>query len=212
MRLLLLRARLAALGVLFVSGLALQAPAASCDVLLNEILAAPAQDWNGDGSVSSRDDEWIEIYNTGTSDVDLGTLLLSDADSTVRIRLAGVLAPGAHLVVYGGNASDWQRDNGRSVTGLSLNNAGDTVRLWQIQGPDTLQVDAYQYKSHESTSERASGRQPDGGEWTLFDGLNPYGGSAEPSGSGCDPSPGSANDCSTQSEASTWGRVKGAYR
>jgi len=212
MRLLLLRARLAGLGILFVSGMALQAPAASCDILLNEILAAPAQDWNGDGEVSSRDDEWVELYNSGAASADLSDLLLSDADSTIRIRLTGTLGAGEWLVVYGGHASGWQSDNGRSVTGLSLNNAGDVVRLWQVQGPDTVQIDAYQYKSHESTSDRASGRQPDGGDWTLFDGLNPYGGSQEPAGTGCDPSPGAGNDCVTQAQTSTWGRVKGAYR
>ncbi len=208
-----LRARVVGLLAFLAGANALHAPAASCDVLLNEILAAPAQDWNGDGTQSSRDDEWIEIVNTGAAIVPLDDLLVSDADSTIRIRLSGSLAPQARLVIYGGDASEWQRDNGRTVTGLSLNNAGDTVRLWQIVGPDTVAVDAYAYKSHESASERASGRLPDGGAWSLFDGLNPYSGSAEPAGNGCDPTPGAANQCdSTPTQSATWGRVKSAYR
>jgi hypothetical protein len=138
---------------------------------------------------------------------------LSDADSTPRIRLSGTLGPQSHRVLYGADASQWQRDNGRTVTGLSLNNAGDTVRLWRIVGPDTVEVDAYTYKSHESGSERASGRLPDGGSWSLFDALNPYTGSAEPAGNGCAPSPGTTNQCgSTPVEPTTWGRVKSTYR
>lgn len=210
-------ARLAGSSALLVGLLAgallVQPPAASCEIVLNEILAAPAQDWDGNGAISSRDDEWIELFNAGTVPLDLGDLLLSDADSTVRIRLTGTLGAHGHLVVYGLHATQWQTANGRGVTGLSLNNAGDTARLWRIVGADTVQIDVYTYKSHESASERASGRLPDGGAWSLFDLLNPYTGSAEPTGNGCVPTPGTANQCgSTPVESATWGRVKAVYR
>ena len=78
---------------------------------------------------------------------------------------------------------------------------------------DTIMVDAYVYKSHETVVDRASGREPDGGTWALFDGLNPYTGGLEPAGNGCQPTPGAANECEpTQVSEGTWGRVKNVYR
>ena len=204
-----------ALSVVALAALALflDAPAAPCEILLNEILAAPSVDWDGDGTYSSRNDEWVEIVNVGTASVDLSQFLLSDADTTIRFQFQGVLAPDEHFLVFGGEAVAWQQDQGRPVTGLSLNNAGDTVRLWQILGSDTVMVDAYQYKSHEATAERSSGRQPDGGAWVLFDALNPYSGSQEPQGTGCQPTPGEKNECTaTPVSEVSWGRVKRAYR
>jgi hypothetical protein len=206
-------APLAAAFAVSLCGLGLDVPAAPCEVLLNEVLAGPARDWNGDAVVSSRDDEWIEIVNLGATTVDLAGFWISDSDSTVRIVLGGLLDPGARRVVYGLDAVDWQRSAGRSLTGLSLNNSGDVARLWRTVGPDTTQVDAYAFRSHEGASDRASGRRPDGGPWALFDGLNPYTGSLDPAGTGCLPSPGSGNTCGqTRVNAATWGRVKSVYR
>jgi hypothetical protein len=201
-------ATLAALALLF-----LNAPAATCDILLNEVLAAPARDWNGDGVVSARDDEWIEIWNQGSSSVDLTGYFFTDADSTERYAFAGFISAGEHRVVYGIQAVDWQRANGRSVAGLSLNNSGDTARLWRIVGPDTVLVDAYAYKSHEGGNDRSTGREPDGGAWSLFDGLDPYTGSLLPGSTGCFPTPGAENSCPvTRTEAVTWGKLKSIYR
>lgn len=204
---------LAALACASVGLLALGARAAPCDVLLNEILPAPARDWNADGVVSARDDEWVELRNQGTSSVDLSGYFVSDADSTERLAFTGVLAPGEVRLFFGGQAVEWQRANGRSIAGLSLNNAGDTVRLWRIVGPDTVLVDAYAYKSHEGGNDRSSGRGPDGTSWLLFDGLNPYTGSLEPAGTTCTPTPGAANTCpATGDEPTSWGRLKSLYR
>jgi hypothetical protein len=203
-----------ALVTVFTMGLfVLNAPAAPCDILLNEILSAPARDWNGDGVVNARDDEWVEIWNGGLSSVDLTGYFITDADSTPRYAFTGSIGPNEHRVVYGNQAVDWQRANGRSVAGLSLNNSGDTVRLWRVIGPDTLLVDAYAYKSHEGGNDRASGREPDGGVWSLFDGLNLYTGSLDPGSTGCQPSPGATNVCpATRAEPVTWGRLKSMYR
>lgn len=193
--------------------LALGATAAPCDILLNEILAGPARDWNADGVVSARDDEWIEIWNQGATPVDLSSFFVTDADTTERFAFTGSLAPGELRLVFGAQAVEWQRANGRSVAGLSLNNAGDTVRLWRVVGPDTVLVDAYAYKSHEGANDRSSGRRPDNAAWILFDGLNPYTGSLDPAGTTCPPTPGTANICpATRAEPVSWGRMKGMYR
>ena len=74
-------------------------------------------------------------------------------------------------------------------------------------------VDSYAYKSHETSTDRASGREPDGGTWVIFDGLNPYSGSQEPGGNGCEPTVGQTNECTaTQTSEHSWGVVKSVYR
>jgi len=87
------------------------------------------------------------------------------------------------------------------------------VLLWHITGGDTVLVDAYTYGSHEAAADRAVGRMFDDGAWALFDGLNPYTGSATPSGTGCTPTPAAYNACGvTATRPSTWGRLKTLYR
>ncbi len=202
--------------VLLAAGLAMggAAHAAVTDALrLSEFLAGPARDWSGDGVFDSRDDEWVEVANAGASLVDLSAYRLADADSTIRYAFSGVLAPGQVLLVTGSQAVDWQRAQGRPVTGLSLNNAGDTVRLLRVAGPDTVQVDSKTYNSIEGGADRSVGRLAPAQEgWTLFDALNRYTGSGEPKGSGCPPSPGAANQCTTDVRRTTWGVIKNLYR
>ena len=193
---------------------ALAAPAAAApDVRLSEVLAAPARDWDGNGAFSSRDDEWIEVVNGGATASDLSGWFLTDGDSIPRFGFDGPLAPGAVLLVTGAMSVAWERATGHPVFGLSLGNTGDSVLLWSVVGGDTTLVDSYTYKSHESAADRASGRTPDGGSWKLEDGLNPYTGTATPSGTGCPPTPGGPNNCGiTAVRREAWGRVKALYR
>jgi hypothetical protein len=181
---------------------------------LNEILPGPARDWDGSGTFSSRDDEWVELLNPGAGALDLTGYFLTDGDSIPRFALSGTLAAGARLVVYGKNAFDWERATGHPAFGLSLSNSGDQVILWRVAGAETTLVERYAYRSHEAAADRAIGRLPEGGgEWALFDGLNPYTGTLLPQGNGCDPTPGAPNLCeSTPTRAVSWGRVKTLYR
>lgn len=186
-----------------------QAPS---DLRLSEILASPARDWDEDGAFVARQDEWVELRNTGSVAISLGEYYLTDADSTLRVIPTGVLQPGAIVVVTGRMAEDWQRLAGRTVTGLSLNNAGDTVRLFHMGATDTIEVDTKAYNSVEAGSDRSTGTLGDSAIWSLFDGLNRYTGSGEPQGTGCNPSPGIVNDCTLDTEATTWGKIKMRYR
>ncbi|HET9951410.1 MAG TPA: lamin tail domain-containing protein [Candidatus Eisenbacteria bacterium] len=179
-------------------------------LVLNEILAGPARDWDGDGLFDARKDEWVEIRNDGGATVDLAAYRLADADSTIRFAFTGLLAPGGVVLVTGTAALDWQRAAGRSATGLSLNNSGDTVHLFQIAGADTMAVDVKSYNSIEGATDRSTGRF--GGAWVLFDALNKYTGSGEPKGSGCPPTPGAENGCTTKVSETTWGWIKANYR
>ena len=179
---------------------------------LNEFLAAPARDWDGSGTFSSRDDEWVELINPGAAPVTLDGFLITDGDSLPRFAPSGTLAPGAVLLVTGRMSFDWEKANGQPAFGLSLGNTGDAVMLWRVTGADTLLVDSFRYDSHDAAADRSVGRAADG-TWQLFDALNPYTGSALPAGNGCAPTPGAANVCTTTDvRPVTWGRVKTLYR
>ena len=174
---------------------------------LSEILASPARDWDGDGLYDSRNDEWVEVMNGGASPIDLAPYRIADADSTIRFELSGMLLPGSVLLVTGSAAVAQQRALGRTATGLSLNNSGDTVILFRVAG-DTALVDSHRYGSVEGATDRAVGRLGEGDAWTLFDGLNAYTGSGEPKGTGCPPTPGAPNGCTTPISESSWGGIK----
>lgn len=181
---------------------------------INEILADPASDWDGDGEANFKDDEWVEIVNAGSVPVALEPYRLSGAEQELRFGFTGTLAPGGVVVVYGSESTAWEAANGESQFGLRLNNTGGYLALWRIDGPDTVLVDCYTYLDHEAEDDRSTGRAPDGADaWRVFDGMNPYDGETAPLGTGCAPTPGEGVSCPTPVEASTWGRLKrGGFR
>ena len=185
----------------------------STSLRINEIMAGPARDWDGSGAFSSRDDEWVEIKNNAPGDIDLSGYFLSDGDSIPRYAFTGTLATQARAVVYGRDSHAWEVATGHPAFGLSLGNSGDAVILWLVANGETLVVDSYTYKSHEAAADRSVGRFEDSGEWSLFDGLNPYTGATPPLGNRCEPSPGAANVCAiTPVRPTTWGNLKVRYR
>jgi hypothetical protein len=186
---------------------------AAPDVRISEFIAGPARDWDGNGTFSSRDDEWIEIVNGGSAVADLTPYFLTDGDSIPRFGFTGTLAPGAVLLVTGAESVTWERATAHPVFGLSLGNTGDKVLLWKVTGSDTTLVDGYTYKTQEAGSDRAVGRTADGTDWMLEDALNVYTGTTPPLGTGCPPTPGAVNDCGITPVAhETWGRLKALYR
>jgi hypothetical protein len=185
----------------------------TCGPVLNEVMADPAGDWDGDGSYNYRDDEWVEIYNPGPGSLDLEGVLIGDGDATPLMALSGMLGAEEHRLVTGSEAYAFQQANGWSAYGLRLGNDGDTVTLLQIVDSDTLLIDSYTYLTHEADDDRSSGRNPDGSPtWELFDLLNPYTGAVPPLGNGLPPTPGSPNDGTPVAvEETTWGRVRVLY-
>jgi hypothetical protein len=178
-------------------------------VAINEVLADPARDWDGDLLLDSTDDEWVEIVNVGAVPADLTGLRLGDLERAWAYEFAGTLPIGERLVIFGSVSQAWQQANGEPAFGHRLANTGDTVVLWHIAGADTSLVDQFTFLDHEAEDDRSSGRRPDGGPtWELFDALNPYTGDEPPLGNGCGPSPGGSNSCVTPVEETTWGRIK----
>ncbi|MDX6529932.1 MAG: large repetitive protein [Blastocatellia bacterium] len=125
---------------------------ASRDVLINEVLADPpdgiAGDANRDGVRDSSDDEFIELVNTTTHDIDIsGYQLFSRSSSTTtdtlrhRFAAGSILAACSASVVFGGGALD-PNDPAfagalvvkASSGGLSLTNGGGAITLRDSTG------------------------------------------------------------------------------
>jgi hypothetical protein len=127
-------------------------PLAGGNVLLNEVLPAPAADHNGDGTINT-DDEYIELYNPGSATLGLAGYTLGDASTPAgghRFRFGAdqMIGAGERLLL-------WQR-----TTGLNLNDAGDLV---QLVAPDGSVVDTVIWNARDRGPSLS--RLPDGGAW-----------------------------------------------
>ena len=105
-------------------------------LVINEILADPpageAGDANGDGTRDASDDEFIEIYNTSNSAVDIsGYTIEDDAGLRHTVPDGTVLDPGVSLTVFSGGTPTGIPGLVQTASEgkLSLNNDGDTVTL-----------------------------------------------------------------------------------
>lgn len=101
-------------------------------VAINEFVPRPGHDWNNDGAVNVQD-EYVEILNHGTINVNLSGYSLDDEanEGSEPYRLPSItLEPGDRAVFYG------------SETGLLLSDGGDGVRLLK---PNGQLMDAFNY-------------------------------------------------------------------
>ncbi len=179
-------------------------------VLINEYMPDPARDWDGDGEYNYRNDEWVEILNTGDLSIDLTGFLLRDGGDQIlwRYGFSGELAPGETRVVYGSDALAWEESNGFPRYGLSLNNAGDELFLCHVVEAETLVVDTAAF-GRSAVDDRSIGRTvADVGVWAIFDAWNPCPDSCSPAGNGCIPTPGEVNNCTTALAERSWGSIK----
>ena len=201
--------------VLFLLVICTWTTGAQAQLKISEVLSAPGSDWDADGIVDSKLDEWVEVTNTGTEAVDLTDVFLRDGTGTAwHYGFSGTLAPGAIELVTGSASFQWQEANAAGTSGLSLNNSGDLVELWRAPdaGVATL-LDTATVPGHAATTDRAYAWLVGQSVWILHDGLNPYGGNLVPTGTGCEPSPGQANLCTAgvPVEQFSFGRVKAVW-
>lgn len=188
-------------------------------IIINEVLANPASDWDGDGTVNFKDDEWIEVLNVGPDPIDLSDYFVRDIlGEEPHLRLSGIIPPGGTAVFFGSDAVAWQTEMGMTTLGLSFNNSGDWVQLLRVyqspEGPAFELMFVISYDPHEAEGDRSAGFNPDVSDWILFDSLNPYAGDNEPVGTGCAPSPGVPNLCGdlVASESRSFGQIKALFR
>ena len=141
-------------------------PLSVCDpvttnLVINEILADPGStdgDANGDSVISTTNDEFVEIYNTGTSALDISGYTLRDITS-VRHTFPNptILQPGTFLTVFGGGSIDSFTGNAQLASGgsLGLNNGGDTVTIKNAVGVVVTTV------AYTGASDQSLCREPD---------------------------------------------------
>ncbi|MEM7343218.1 MAG: lamin tail domain-containing protein [Chloroflexota bacterium] len=133
--------------------------------IINEVHADPHSalgDANGDGTVDSGDDEFVELINKSGTTVDISGWTLADNVSSSFAFPAGTTIPdGCAVIVFGGGTPNGEfggafvfTDNGS--IGSGLNNSGDTVFL--RHGSQTIV--SYDYGS-EGGDNQSLTRNPD---------------------------------------------------
>ena len=126
---------------------------AAANVIITEVLADPPGDANRDGQYNPHEDEFIELYNTGSRRISLAGWRLGDAGSLsnyFRFPPGAVIEPGSYVVLFGGGnpsgftipvyTDDGTIGDGLTDTGESIhliNKHGDEVTsLFQSTWPD----------------------------------------------------------------------------
>ncbi len=109
------------------------------NVVINEFLADPPSDANGDGVTSSDDDEFIEIVNNVDTDIDISGWQLSDdggSNITHTFPSGTVLPANGAAVVFGGGEPTGGFGGAivQTTSSLRLNNTGDAPALLDDQG------------------------------------------------------------------------------
>ncbi len=138
--------------ILFAVILAICSISASA-VVINEFLPNPGTiDWDANSIISETDDEWVEVYNNGTSAVNISGWTIADAVGTrYTFPQDSFIEAGEFITIYGT---------------LGLNNGGDMARL-----RDSLNniVDSITYL-YDPGNDVSIGRDTDGGlsivNWT----------------------------------------------
>jgi hypothetical protein len=128
-------------------------PVAVSNVVINEFVPYPRNDFNNDGKIDTGD-EYVELINLGSIPANLSGWKLDDArgDSTPFTFPSTVIQPGEKLVLYSAD------------TKLLLSNRGDTVRLISASN---LLYDAHSYGIVEVANQSFC-RLPDGKTWSNF--------------------------------------------
>lgn len=118
-------------------------------IMINEILAdipsGETGDANGDGDTDSGDDEFVEIVNKSGAPLDMSGWSLHDGAELRHIFPAGTILPAdCAIVVFGGGSVDNLGGSAIyqvvSTIRLGLNNAGDTVTVYDVLGETVASV------------------------------------------------------------------------
>lgn len=144
------------------------APSSAYDGLfINEILAA------NDAGVRDPDfdrtADWIEIYNAGSSQVDLeGMYLTDDLEQLLQWEIpAGAVVPASGFLVFWADKEDTALSGYH--TNFKLSKDGEQVGLFTAEG---VQIDALTFGEQET--DVSYGRVPDGGmSWQSLEAPSP---------------------------------------
>lgn len=133
------------------------------NLVINEFQADPDEtngDANGDGSVSTSEDEFIEIYNASGGELNIGEYTIEDATGLRHTFPKGTIIPtkGTIVVFGGGTPTNIPSLIQTASAGfLGLNNGGDTITIKDANGTT---ITSYTYAS-EGGNNISLARDPD---------------------------------------------------
>ena len=122
-------------------------------VVLNEILPNP----EGDDAQGGLQGEWIEVYNTGSTPVDLTGWYIKDVAGNIVTFSPSTTLNGQVIADIPGSGNEWVV---LFMSGAILNNTGDTVELYNAA--DELQ-DSYSYLDNTNENDADSDSNHTGG-------------------------------------------------
>jgi len=139
-------------------------------LVINEIMASN-QSALADPDGIDEFDDWIEIYNAGTTPVDMGRFYFSDSEDPFDDRIPGdmpektTIQPGGYLLFW----ADSDTEQGPNHLKFKLSADGETLSLYYKDG---RLIDKYTFGIQ--TADVSIGRSPDGsGNWTNFNTPTP---------------------------------------
>lgn len=144
--------------------------ASAGDVVINEICSDPlptagvAQDYNGDGTGSTTDDEFVELYNSTGAAINIQGWELAKTlpSQTTYIFPVGTMIPAnGHIAVFGGGTPTGFPAGTTFTFGLGLNNAGAELAL--SDGTTTIDDIAFGDQEGLTVGVPAAGVLSDGG-------------------------------------------------
>lgn len=141
------------------------------NVVINELLPNPADhDVNHDQVQSNREDEFVEIVNNESSDIDISNWTISDAKNVSYTFPSGtIISADRAIIVFGGGKPSGNFGGAAIFTsdGLSLNNGSDTITL---RDQNNNQIDRVDYGTDITPHDGVSlNRNPDGSGDTFSD-------------------------------------------
>ncbi len=90
----------------------------------------------GPEHLPNSDDEWIELYNPGTVDIDLTGWYLKASDGNPTIMLSGIIDDGEYFLLEHGDEDTTNQPSDLIYTGslTTLSNSGEILRLYDPNG------------------------------------------------------------------------------
>lgn len=117
------------------------------------------------GSSSSYYDEWIELYNSGSSAVSLEGYTLRAADGSPDIALEGTIAPGAYALLERTDDASAPEVSALYIYAGALGNSGETLILKDASGVEIDRVDGADGWSIGGDNDTKETLQRSGGAW-----------------------------------------------
>ena len=140
------------------------------NLVINEILASNAASLLDPDGVDEYDD-WIEIYNAGSTPVDMGRFYFSDSEDPFDDRIPGdasdktTIQPGGFLIFW----ADSDTEQGANHLKFKLSSDGEVLSLYFKDG---RLIDSHTFGVQ--STDVSEGRSTDGGEtWIKFNTPTP---------------------------------------